>query len=143
MALLNASAEKSERPRGVTLISLAFALFAWVALVISILTITGRVPLATGAFLVGGEMETAGPVLFLLVSIVFFIAAAGLWKRKNWARHLAIGLAFIGVVQTTPAISSAVGDGRILSIVREGLQIIVRVMIMWYLLQESVRDTFD
>jgi hypothetical protein len=142
MTLLNASTDKSERPRGVALISAVLALFAWIALVISILTFTERVPLATGAFLVGGEMETAGPVLFLLVSIVFFVAAAGLWRGKNWARHLAVGLAFIGVVQTIPAISSAVGDGRIPSIIREGLQIIVRVMIAWYLLQEPVRDTF-
>ena len=132
-----------ERPRGVVLIVSLHVLVAIVALVIAIGTFAGRMPLASGAFLVGGELETAGPLLFLLVGIVFLIAAAGLWKLKNWARHLAIGLAFIGLIQVTPAISSAVADGRILAIAREGLQIIVRVMIMWYLLQEPVRDQFD
>lgn len=132
-----------ERPRGVAFIAALHVLVAIVAMVIAFGTFAGRMPLASGAFLVGGELETAGPILFLLIAAVFLIAAAGLWKLKNWARHLAIGLALIGLIQVTPAISSAVADGRILAIVREGAQIIVRVMVMWYLLQQPVRDQFN
>jgi uncharacterized membrane protein len=143
MRLLEDRPATSERPPGVTLIAAAHVLVAMIAFVIAIGTFLGRMPLASGAFLVGGELETAGPILFLLITIVFLIAAAGLWKLRNWSRHLAIGLAIIGLIQVTPAISSAVADGRIVAIVREGAQIIVRVIVIWYLLQEPVRDQFD
>ncbi len=143
MTLLNTADEVRERPRGVEAIAGLAALVGVVALAISALTFLGALPLAHGAFLVGGEMETLGPVLFLLVSLVHFAAAIGLWKLKNWARHLAVGLALIGLIQVTPAISSAVADGRIVAIAREGAQIIVRVMVMWYLMQQPVRDQFD
>jgi hypothetical protein len=143
LSLLEHQPAPCERPLGVTLIAAAHVLVAIIALVIAIGTFFGRMPLASGAFLVGGELETAGPILFLLITIVFLIAAAGLWKLKNWARHLAIGFAIIGLIQVTPAISSAVADGRIFAIVREGAQIIGRVIVIWYLLQEPVRDQFN
>jgi uncharacterized membrane protein len=143
LMLLDHQPAVRERPLGVTLIAAAHVLVAIVALVIAVGTFLGRIPLASGAFLVGGELETAGPILFLLITIVFLIAAAGLWKLKNWSRHLAIGFALIGLIQVTPAISSAVADGRIFAIIREGTQIIIRVIIIWYLLQEPVRDQFN
>jgi uncharacterized membrane protein len=143
MTLLDDQPVSHERPQGVTLIAALHILVAIVAFAIAIGTFAGRMPLASGAFLVGGELETAGPILFLLISAVFLIAAVGLWKLKNWARHLAIGLALIGLIQVTPAISSAVADGRILAIAREGAQIIARVIIMWYLLQLPVREQFQ
>ena len=141
--LLNDQPAVRERPRGVQLLAGLHVLVATVALVIAIGTFAGRMPLASGAFLVGGELETAGPILFLLIAAVFLIAAAGLWKLKNWARHLAVGLAIIGLIRVTPAISSAVADGRVFAVVREGLQIIMRVIVIWYLLQEPVRDQFN
>ena len=143
MTLLDHQSATRERPLGVTLIAAAHVVVAVIALAIAAGTFLGRMPLASGAFLVGGELETAGPILFLLVTIVFLIAAAGLWKLKNWARHLAIGLAVIGLIQVTPAISSAVADGRIFAIIREGAQIIIRVIVIWYLFQEPVRDQFN
>jgi|SRR4051812_41571781 hypothetical protein len=142
LSLLEHQPALRERPLGVTLIAAAHVLVAIVALVIAVGTLLERMPLASGAFLVGGELETAGPILFLLITAIFVIAAIGLWKLKNWSRHLAIGFAVIGLIQVTPAISSAVADGRIFSIIREGAQIIIRVIIIWYLLQEPVRDQF-
>jgi hypothetical protein len=143
LSLLQNQSAPRERPLGVTFIAAAHVLIAVIALVIAIGTSLGRMPLASGAFLVGGELETAGPILFLLITLVFVIAAGGLWKLKNWARHLAIGFALIGLIQVTPGISSAVADGRIFAIIREGAQIIVRVIAIWYLLQEPVRDQFN
>jgi hypothetical protein len=55
---------------------------------------------------------------------------------------LTILLAAIGVAFAVPAISSAVVDGRPLAIVREGLQIMVRVAVIYYLCQEPVREWF-
>lgn len=140
MSLVN---PETGRPTGVTWIAVLFMSASLCAFVIAALAAGGRIPLATGAFLVGGEMETAGPLLFVIVGAVFALCAYGLWRLKNWARHLAIGLALIGVIQITQAISSGVADGRMLATVREGAQIIVRVVLIWYLLQQPVRDHFD
>src|SRR3954464_300195 len=99
MTLLDHQPIVRERPLGVTLIAGAHLLIAIIALSIAIGTWIGRMPLAAGAFLVGGELETAGPILFLLITAVFLIAAVGLWKLKNWSRHLAVGFAIIGLIQ--------------------------------------------
>lgn len=141
--MLEEESSRAERPAGVALISIVCMLMAFSASYLAALTTLGRIPLATGAFLVGGEMETLGPLVYVMVAVVYVLAGLGLWSGKNWARHLAIGVAAIGVVQGTPAISSAVADGRMLAIAREGVLIIVRVMVIWYLMQQPVRDTFD
>ena len=59
-----------------------------------------------------------------------------------WARRAAILVAVIGIAMAVPAISSAVMDSRLLAIAREGAQIIVRVMVVFYLSQEPVKDWF-
>ena len=96
MSLLHHQPALRERPLGVTLIAAVHVLIALVSLIIAVGTFAGRMPLASGAFLVGGELETAGPILFLLVALVFLISAIGLFYLKNWARHLAVGLALQG-----------------------------------------------
>ena len=65
-----------------------------------------------------------------------------MWTRRGWARRLTVLLAAVGVAFAVPAISSAVADGRLFSIAREGLQIMVRVAVIYYLSQEPVRDWF-
>ncbi len=65
-----------------------------------------------------------------------------LWKRWRWARRAAILVAVIGIAMTVPGLSSAVMDSRILALVREGLQIMVRVVAVYYLSQRPVKDWF-
>lgn len=55
---------------------------------------------------------------------------------------MAVLLAAIGVALAVPGISSAVVDGRVYAIIREALQIIVRVMVLYYLSQEPVKEWF-
>jgi multidrug transporter EmrE-like cation transporter len=45
------------------------------------------------------------------------------------------------VVMLVPAVSAAVADFRV-ALIWGGLGIIVRVMIVWYLYQEPIRETF-
>jgi len=68
--------------------------------------------------------------------------AGGLWARQGWARRLTVLLASLGIAFAVPAISSAVADGRLGGIIREGLQIMLRVALVYYLSQEPVRDWF-
>ena len=51
-------------------------------------------------------------------------------------------LAGAGIALAIPGISSAVADGRLLAIFRDGAQIIVRVLVIYYLSQEPVKEWF-
>ena len=46
------------------------------------------------------------------------------------------------VALVVPAISSAVADSRVSAILREGAQIMIRVMAIFYLSQEPVKEWF-
>lgn len=100
------------------------------------------IPLSSGAFLIGGGLEQLGPIAFLLYAALMILLAVALRKRWGWARRVAIFIAVIGIAMAVPGLSSAVMDSRILAIVREGLQIIVRVVVVYYLSQEPVEDWF-
>jgi hypothetical protein len=132
-----------DRPAGVTAIIALCATLALTSLVMALLIIAGRVPLSSGAFLLGGSLEQSGPAAFLLYAALLFVLAVALWRRWRWARSAAILVAVAGIALAVPAISSAVMDSRLLAIAREGLQIIVRVIVVFYLSQEPVKDWFS
>jgi hypothetical protein len=132
----------TDRPAGVIAISALCVIVAAVSLIYAALINAGRIPLSAGAFLLGGGFEQLGPLAFLLYAGVLFILAAGLWKRWRWTRQAAILLGVAGIAFGVPAISSAVADSRIFAIVREGVQIMLRVLVVFYLSQEPVRDWF-
>lgn len=132
----------NDRPGGVKAIVALCVIVAVTALTFAILLVAGRIPLSAGAFLIGGGLEQLGPIAFVIYAAVLFLLAVALWKRWRWSRRVAILLAVIGVVLAAPAISSAVMDSRIFAVVREGVQIMVRVMIVFYLSQEPVKEWF-
>jgi hypothetical protein len=132
-----------ERPAGVTAVAIAFLLAGSYLLVVGLtmLASPGLVSMAAGAELLGG-LELAGPYMFLLVGVLGAGIALGLWRLHRWAQWLAILAAIIGVVMLLPNVSSAMLDFRIGKLVWAGFGTIVRVMIVWYLLQEPVGEAF-
>jgi ABC-type bacteriocin/lantibiotic exporter with double-glycine peptidase domain len=70
------------------------------------------------------------------------LLAVALWRRWRLARRVAILVAVIGIAIAVPGLSSAVMDSRVPAIGREGLQIIVRVVVVYYLSQELVKHWF-
>jgi len=131
------------RPLGVVAIVVLCAIVAAASFAFSIPIATGRLPLSAGSFLVGGGFEQLGPLAFVIYGLLSLLLAIGLWKRWSWTRRATILLAVIGIAVTVPAISSAVMDSRLLAIAREGLQIVARVMIVFYLAQDPVKDWFS
>jgi hypothetical protein len=127
---------------GVRAIAALCAIAGIAALCFAALAMAQVVPLSSGAFLIGGGLEQLGPVAFLLYAALMIQLAVALWKRWRWARRAAIIVALIGIAMAVPELSSAVMDSRILAIGREGLQIIVRVMVVYYLSQQPVQDWF-
>src|SRR5438477_9974826 len=132
-----------ERPAGVTAVAIAFLLAAayLLAIGLTMLTRPGSISMAAGAELLGG-LELAGPYMFLLAAAVGMVIAIGLWLLQNWARWIAILVALIGVTLLLPNVSSAILDVRFGRLPWEGLGVMVRVMIVWYLFQEPVREVF-
>jgi hypothetical protein len=131
-----------DRPAGVSAIVALYVLVALTSLVFATLIVMDRVALSAGAFLLGGGLEQLGPIAFVLYALILLVLALALWNRWLWARRAAILVAVIGIAMAVPAISSAVMDSRLLAIAREGAQIIVRVMVVFYLSQEPVKDWF-
>src|SRR5271157_5941140 len=129
-----------DRPAGAKAISALCVIVAIASLAFAVLLAARTVPLSSGAFLVGGGLEQLGPIAFLLYAALMILLAVALWKRWSWARRVAIIVAAIGIAMAVPGLSSAVMDSRIFAIAREGLQIIVRVVVVFYLSQDPVED---
>jgi hypothetical protein len=131
-----------ERPAGVTVIAALCAIASAAALSFAGLAVAQAVPLSSGAFLMGAGLEQLGPVAFLLYAALMILLAVALWRRWRWARRAAILIAVIGIAMAVPGLSSAVMDSRIFAIGRQGLQIIVRVVVVYYLSQEPAKNWF-
>jgi len=133
-----------ERPAGVTAVAAAYFLSGAYLLVAGLIMLVrpGVVSMAAGAPLLGG-LELAGPYMFLLAGGVCVIVALGLWWLHRWARWLAILIAIISVIMLLPSVSSALLDFRIARLAWGGLGTILRVLIVWYLLQEPVHNSFN
>ena len=131
-----------ERPAGVTAVAVLCLMVALAALAVAVLLGVHAVPLSSGASLIGGGLEQLGPIAFVLYATIMNALAVALWRRWRWARRIAIAVAVIGILMAVPGLSSAVMDSQIFSIGREGLQIIVRVIVIYYLSQEPVKDWF-
>jgi hypothetical protein len=132
-----------QRPNSITMIASLVFLAAAYLLVLGLLMLAspGAIPMRLGAPLLSG-FELAGPYMFLLAGAAGAIIATGLWKLQNWARWAAIVIACAGIVLLVPDISSAVSDLRSSALVWNGLGVIVRVMVIFYLLQSPAVEAF-
>lgn len=133
-----------ERPQGVNAIAILFFAVATYLGVIGVLMIVspGTASMSLGAPLLGG-LELAGPYMFLLVSLIAAVIAYGMLRLNNWARRAAILAAICGVVMLVPTVSSAVIGFQPKALIFGGAGVIIRVMILWYLFQEPVKDEFS
>ena len=98
--------------------------------------------MASGGWLIGGGLEILGPGIFALYAAVHAACAIGLFRMHRWALRVSALVLLYGLIQVTPAISSAVADARLVAIAREGAQILWRTAALWYLWQEPTRDAF-
>jgi Na+-transporting NADH:ubiquinone oxidoreductase subunit NqrB len=131
----------NDAPRGVIACALLFWAVGAYLLATALLVGVGAAPFTTGAWLLGG-METMGPGIYVIVALVAITIGAGLLYTQNWARHLASVAAGVVFVLTIPTISSAVAYSRTPAIVREGLKIIVCVVLFRYLTLRETTEAF-
>jgi len=122
-----------ERPASVTVIAAVFFLVAGylVAIGIADFVAPGTLPIAMTTGVTYGR-ELNGPQTALSVGAGWALVGWGLYRLRNWARWCAMLLMVIGIAGSVPAVSAAARDltWRFFSY---GVQIMVRVVIAWYL----------
>ena len=142
MKLREVIASARAKPAGVVAIAVAAGSLAILNLLYLALTSVGNFPLSSGAFLWGAGLETYGPAIFLIGAVLYARVAWGMWRLTWWSRYFAVAVAAMGIYLLVPGISAAVIDLRPLAIGTNGVQITLRVMAIWYLLQPSTREAF-
>jgi len=131
-----------QRPAGVVAIAVLFFLASayLTALAIVWFVNPNAFPLSLAAPLLHG-LELAGPYMFLICAGVGLIVGIGLLRLNNYARRAAILIAVAGIVMLIPKMSAtAVDISATLFIV--AIQVIVRVVIVWYLWQNWTAEEF-
>jgi hypothetical protein len=93
--------------------------------------VPGTLALTRAAGITYGR-ELDGPQTAISVGGGWTLIGWGLYKLKNWARWCAVLLMVIGVAGSVPAVSAAARDLGWAFFVN-GAQIMVRIVIAWYL----------
>jgi hypothetical protein len=122
-----------ERPASVTVIAALFFLVAGYLAVIGMIefVVPGSLSMALGSGITYGR-ELSGPQTALSVGAGWALVGWGLYRLRNWARWCAILLMIIGIVGSVPAVSAAARD-LTWRFWLYGAQIMVRVVIAWYM----------
>jgi hypothetical protein len=122
-----------ERPASVTVIAALFFLVAGYLVVIGVAEFVapGTLSVMRGTGVTYGR-ELTGPQTAISVGAGWALVAWGLYRMRNWARWCAMLLMVIGVAGSVPAVSAAARD-LTWRFFFYGAQIMVRVVIAWYL----------
>ena len=130
-------------PSGVGAVATLFALCGIYLAILAILMLVrpGLISMTVGAPLLFG-LELAGPYMFLLIAIAAGGIAWGLMRLNNIMRHAAVLVACTGIVMLVPPVSGAVVMIQLRPLVLDGLGVIIRVMIAWYLSQAHIAELF-
>jgi hypothetical protein len=122
-----------ERPASVRLVAALFFLVAAYLVTIGVVELLapGTLSMTRAAGITYGR-ELNGAQTALSVGAGWALIGWGLYRLHNWARWCALALMVLGVAGSVPAVSAAARDltGRFFFY---GAQIMVRVVIAWYL----------
>ena len=112
-------------PTGVKIISVLHYIGAAILLIGGIVAFVGSAFLTTVIPDIVGGLVIAIGILSIILAVLYFFIARGLWKGQNWARIVAIILAILGVINGLVSVVS----GRFGSIV----SLIIYAIIAYYL----------
>lgn len=101
----------------------------------------GSISMTAGSPLLNG-LELSGPYMFLFAGAFGGLIGFGLLKLNNWARRAAIIVSLLGMIMLVPTVSAAATSFSA-SLWWNGLGVVVRVVIVWYLWQAPVTQVFE
>jgi len=129
-------------PAGVAVIAAIFFSSSAYLLILGAVKLASpdSVSLALGASLLDG-LELAGPYAFLLAAALGTLVGYGLLKLKSLARRAAIAIAMAGMVMLLPKVSAMATDFSPRFFLA-GSMFVIRMMIAWYLWQNSTAEKF-
>jgi hypothetical protein len=122
-----------ERPASVTVIAALFFLVAAYLVTIGVIefVVPGTLSMTLGTGITYGR-ELTGPQTALSVGAGWALVGWGLYRLRSWARWCALVIMVIGIAGSVPAVSAAARD-LTWRFGFYGAQIMVRVVIAWYL----------
>ncbi|MFZ0300122.1 MAG: hypothetical protein WAM13_17345 [Candidatus Sulfotelmatobacter sp.] len=122
-----------ERPASVTVIAALFFLVAGYLGTVGIIDLVapGTVSTTLGTGVTYGR-ELSGPQTAISVGAGWALVGWGLYRLHNWARWCAIVIMVIGIAGSVPVVSAAARD-LTWRFFFYGVQIMARVVIVWYL----------
>jgi hypothetical protein len=135
--------EAVERPRGVVWLAGLFVALAALMLVYGVLLALSHISFTQASWLIGIEAAQRGPLVFVVGAVVYVACAWGLLRMSRWGRWLAILLIAAGLAQQVPAVSAAVTEFHWVPLVREGVAFLARMVCLYYLFREDVREAFE
>ena len=124
-----------QRPAGVTVIAVLFFLASAYLCGIGVIQLAapGTISMMLGAPLMQG-LELAGPYMALLVGAGWGLMSFGLFRLHRWARWAAMAVMVLGVAGGLQAVSAVAFDLN-WRLAWYGAQIMLRVVVGWYLAQ--------
>lgn len=122
-----------ERPASVTVIAALFFLVAGYLVTIGIIEFVapGTLAMTRAAGITYGR-ELDGAQTAISIGAGWALVGWGLYRLRNWARWCALILMVVGIAGSVPAVSAAARDIT-WRFFFYGFQIMVRVVIAWYL----------
>jgi|SRR5271163_4069449 len=122
-----------ERPSSVAVIAALFFLVAGYLVTVGMIELIapGTLSMTLGSGVTYGR-ELTGPQTALSVGAGWALVGWGLYRLHNWARWCAIVIMVIGIAGSVPAVSAAARD-LTWRFLLYGVQIMARVVIVWYL----------
>ena len=142
-SILAENTNSPEFPTGVIAVAVAFFLSAVYLGILGLLMLVNpeAVSMRLGAPLLEG-LELAGPYMFLVTAAVAALVGYGLLRRNQWARRASVAIVLLGLIMLVPDVSSAVIEYRWAKLAMAGIGVMARVIIVWYLYQEPVKESF-
>ena len=132
-----------ERPRGVVLLAWAFFALAALMIVYGVLLAASVIAFTRASWVIGIEAAQLGPAVFAVGAALYVACGVGMLRMWKWARWLAILLLVAGLAQEVPTVSAAVAEFHFVSLLREGVLFVGRVVCVRYLFQPEVRELFE
>src|SRR5207248_4706627 len=143
LSICNVALINMQRPTGVTAIAVVFLLIAACLGGIGVVMLVSpeAVSMTRGAPLLHG-LELGGPYAALLVGAAWALIGWGLLRLYDWARLAAMLVIISGVGVLVARFALNASRFRS-SLVWEGLEVFMRVAVVWYLFRTPVAEQFS